>query len=88
MSVNNTLIFQPTKGIFKNTIKPYQRWYEASDMSPGLEIDGEYYHLLRTTGYFWRFEPKKIVVCKENGEIEKSEEITRKWLKVYIYTLL
>src|SRR5690625_4334832 len=79
------IAFQPTDGVYKNTIKPYRSWYHASDMSPLLEVDGEKFRVIRIVCHFQKKYPKKILVCRENGQIEENEEIVRKCFTIYLY---
>lgn len=77
------VLLQPLKGIYKETMEPYQRMTEKGEMSPLLEIDGSYYRILRTT--LDGLMPRKMVVCREDGQIEESEEITLKCFQFYLY---
>jgi len=80
------ITFKPLTGIYKETMEPYQRMTEKGEMSPLLEIEGSYYRILRTTldGLI----PRKMVVCREDGQIEKSEEISLKCFQFYQYLSL
>src|SRR5690625_7449118 len=55
-------------------------------MSALLVVDANYYRILRTT--VDGVTPGKMVVCREEGQIEKSEEITRKCFQFYVYLAL
>lgn len=77
------ITFKPLTGIYKETMEPYQRMTEKGEMSPLLEIDGNYYRILRTT--LDGLMPRKMVVCREDGQIEESEEITLKTFQFYQY---
>ena len=85
MAGKTIITFQLTHGVYKNTIKPYRSWYHASDMSPLLEVDGEKFRVIRIVGHFQKKYPKKILVCRENGQIEENAEIVRKCFTIYLY---
>lgn len=88
MAGKKLITFRPTEGVYKNTIKPYRSWYNASDMSPLLEINGGTFRVIRTVDPFQKKFAKKILVCRENGQIEENEEIVRKCLTIYLYLVL
>lgn len=77
------ITLKPLTGVFKETMEPYQRMTEKGEMSPLLEIDGSYYRILRTS--LDGLMPRKMVVCREDGQIEESEEITLKVFQFYLY---
>lgn len=79
------ITFMPVTGIFEQAIKPYKKWYELADMSPWIEVDGEHYRILRTTGRFNKFATRKGVICDERGELIKDENITRACFKIMQY---
>jgi len=81
MSVQRFVTFEPIQGVFKKAIKPYKSWREGSDMSQKIEIDGEYYRLLRTTRIINKQRFRKVVVCTEEGHIVEDEAITRRCLR-------
>lgn len=83
--VRHYITFRPVAGIFENAIRPYKKWYQMVDMSLPIEIDGNYYHILRTTGPIDRVSPKKVVVCDEDAVLIEDEEISRKCFRFYIY---
>src|SRR5690625_4333318 len=80
------ITFKPLTGIYKETMDAYQRMTEKGEMSSLLEIDGSYYRILRTT--LDELMPRKMVVCREDGQIEESEEITLKCFQFYQYLSL
>jgi|SRR5699024_5511169 len=84
MSAQRFVTFEPTRGVFKKAIKPYKSWREGSDMSQKVEIDGEYYRLLRTTRIINKLRPRKVIVCTEEGRIIKDEHITRECLRIML----
>src|SRR5690625_2902915 len=77
------ITFKPLTGVYKETMKPHQQKIEKGEMSPLLEIEGSYYCILRTT--LDGLMPRKMVVCRKDGQIEESEEITLKTFKFYQY---
>lgn len=79
------ITFKPTKGVFKQAIRPHQRWYDKSDMSPFIEIEGKYYKILRTTGLINKIKLRKIVICNEEGQLINNKELTRKALDIYVF---
>lgn len=79
------ITFRPTTGIFDKAIQPYRKWYEKSDMSPPLEVDGKYYRILRTTGMFDKVSTRKAVIADEGGRLIKDEELTRECSKIFVY---
>ncbi|HLR80823.1 MAG TPA: hypothetical protein VK119_09660 [Bacillota bacterium] len=79
------ITFKPTTGVYLDTIKPYKKWYEKTDMSPLIEIEGQAYRIIRTTGRLNTFYPRKMLVCREDGQMETSEEITRMCFTKYFY---
>lgn len=83
--VRHYITFRPVAGIFENAIQPYKKWYQMVDMSLPIEVDGNYYHILRTTGPIDRVSPKKVVVCDEDAVLIEDEEISRKCFRFYIY---
>lgn len=85
MSGKTIITFKPTNGVYKDTIKPYRSWYDASDMSSLLEINGRKFRVIRIVGPFQKKYAKKILVCRENGQIEENEEIVRKCFTIYLY---
>src|SRR5699024_9910484 len=34
------ITLKPTTGVYLDTIKPYKKWYEKTDMRPLIEIEG------------------------------------------------
>ena len=82
------IAFQPTYGVYKDSIKPYRPWHKTSDMSPLLEVNGKKYRVIRTIGYFQKKFAKNMLVCRENGQIEENEEIVRKCFTIYLYLAL
>ncbi|QDI91373.1 hypothetical protein EPH95_09445 [Salicibibacter halophilus] len=79
------ITYQPTKGKFKKAIKPYLEWYERSDMSPVLQIEGEHYRVLTGIDYWKNISARKLVVCHESGHIEENEDITRQCFRIQTY---
>ena len=75
--------FKPLSGVFEETMEPYKEMTEKAEMSILLEVEGNYYRILRTTidGLTLR----KMIVCHEDGQIEKSEEVTRECFQFYVY---
>ncbi|MBU5467268.1 hypothetical protein KQI49_10585 [Virgibacillus sp. MSJ-26] len=83
--VRHYITFKPATGKFEKAILPYKKWYQVTDMSLPIEVDGNYYRILRTTGPIDRLGPKKLVVCNEDGELIKDKEISRKCFRFYVY---
>ena len=77
--------FQPAKGKFKREIRPYLRWYERSEMSLAIEVNGAYYRVV-TGIQFWRnVVPLKLAVCRENGELEEDAAVTVECIRMVEY---
>ncbi|MBU5467267.1 hypothetical protein KQI49_10580 [Virgibacillus sp. MSJ-26] len=83
--VRHYITFKPATGKFEKAILPYKKWYQMTDMSLPIEVDGNYYRILRTTGPIDRVSPKKLVVCNADGELIRDEEISRKCFKIYVW---
>ena len=75
--------FKPLSGIYKETWAPYKKFSEGADMSVLLEVDGNYYLILRNT-LDWK-KPRKVIVCREDGQIEEDMDITRQCLNYLVY---
>jgi len=84
MSAQRFVTFEPIQGVFKKAINPYKSWREGSDMSQKIEIDGNYYRLLRTTRIINKLRFRKVIVCTEEGHIIKDEQITRECLRIML----
>src|SRR5699024_6294929 len=84
MSAQRFVTFEPIQGVFKKATKPYKSWREGSDMSQKIEIDGNYYRLLRTTRIINKQKFRKVIVCTEDGHIIKDEQITRECLRIML----
>lgn len=79
--------FKRAKGIFKKSIMPYKRWFERAEMSPSLEVDGEFYRVLQTTHLFGKNIVNSIVISTEDGTLIQDEGVTNRVLKVFTYLL-
>lgn len=75
--------FKPLSGIYKETWAPYKKFSEGADMSVLLEVDGNYYRILRNT-LDWK-RSRKMLVCREDGQIENDVDITRKCFNFFVY---
>lgn len=76
------ITFRPTEGVFEEAIKPHRIWRKRSDMSRRIDIDGAYYRVVRTIGWFRKLWVEKMVVCDEKGHIVEDEDITRRCFRV------
>jgi hypothetical protein len=79
------ITFRPATGIFQKAIQPYKKWYEKSDMSPPIEIGGNFYRILRTTGVIDKVHTRKMVMCDEDGSLIKDEKLSRECFKIIVY---
>lgn len=79
------ITFKPVTGIFTEAIRPYKKWYELADMSPPVEVDGEYYRILRTTGSINKVNTRKMVVCDEGGRLIKDAPLSQKCIEIFHY---
>jgi hypothetical protein len=79
------ITFRPATGIFQKAIQPYKKWYEKSDMSPPIEVEGNLYRILRTTGLVNKVDTRKVVVCNQDGHLIDDEELTRTCFKIQVY---
>src|SRR5690625_1439692 len=79
------ITFKPVTGVYEKAIQPYKKWYELADMSPLIEVDGEYTRILRTTGWINKLGTRKMVMCDKNGELIRDEAFSRKSIKVLQY---
>src|SRR5690625_1933579 len=77
--------FTPVTGIYKKMIQPYKKWNELADMSRPIELDGEYYRILRITGLINRLGTRKMVMCHEDGQLIKDENLSRECVNVFLY---
>ena len=77
------LAFKPLSGIYEETWAPYEKFSEGSDMSTLFEVNGNYYRILRNT-LDWK-KTRKVLVCREDGQIEESVDITRQCLNYLVY---
>lgn len=82
---NRFITFTGAEGIYRKAIRPYKKWQELTDMSPWIEADGGYYRILRTTGISNRFKTRKLVICNEDGELIRDEDLTRFCLETMGY---
>jgi len=62
---------------------PHKKMSEIAEMSGLLEVNGDYYRILRNT--LDQKRTRKILVCQESGRIEKDIEINRKCFKYFDY---
>ena len=79
------ITFTPVTGIYEKAIQPYKKWSELADMSPPIEVDGEYYRILRITGLMNKLGTRKMVMCYEDGQLVKDEELSRECVNVFLY---
>src|SRR5690625_3779560 len=84
--VSKFIGFKPLSGVYKETMEPYTQITEKSEMSVLLEVNGNYYRVLRTT--IDGIKTRKMIVCRENGQIEENEEVTRECFLFYAYLSL
>lgn len=76
--------FIPTTGVYKQAIRPHQKWTESTDMSPLIEIDGKDFRIIRVTGkIFRRGAAKNIFLCDSTGNIIDDKQLYRKGFDVY-----
>jgi len=68
------ITFKPVTGVYEKAIQPYKKWYELADMSPLIEVDGEYYRILRLTGLVNKINTRKMVICHEDGQLIRDKE--------------
>jgi len=55
------ITYTPVTGIYEKAIQPYKKWSELADMSLPIELDGEYYRILRITGLLNKLGTRKMV---------------------------
>src|SRR5690625_7387461 len=77
--------FTPVTGIYKKVIQPYKEWNELADMSRPIELEGEYYRILRITGLINRLGTRKMVMWHEDGQLIKDENISRECVNGFVY---
>src|SRR5690625_3354602 len=77
------LAFKPLSGIYEETWAPYEKFSEGSDMSTLFEVNGNYYRIVRNT-LDWK-KTRKMLVCREDGQIDESVDITRQCLNYLVY---
>jgi len=79
------ITFKPVTGVYEKAIQPYKKWYELADMSPLIEVDGEYYRILRLTGLINKINTRKMVICHEDGQLIKDKEVSCECAKIFFY---
>jgi len=77
------ITFKPVTGVYEKAIQPYKKWYELADMSPLIEVDGEYYRILRLTGLVNKINTRKMVICHEDGQLIRDKEVSCECAKIF-----
>src|SRR5690625_7922347 len=77
--------FTPVTGIYKKMIQPYKKWNVLADMSRPIELDGEYYRILRITGLINRLGTRNMVMCQEDGQLIKDDNLSRECVNVLLF---
>lgn len=82
MSDKYFITFRPATDVYAKAIKPYKKWRKKSDVSRKIDIDGHYYRVVRTIGFFNKLRMRRMLVCDDNGHVIDDEHITRQCFKL------
>lgn len=79
------IAIQEATRIFSKAMQPYKKWLEKVHISSLIEIDEKLYRSVCTLSRFNRKYLRKVVLCTEQGEIVKSQELVQRHFEILTY---